>query len=351
MSESAAAFRMVNRALAELRSGLPVRIKAADAQDSLHVWAVETTPLADLPAEVGLVLSAPRALALNLLSSCTLPAVRIDGASATQWQALTDPLATVISDRESLSLSPQAEDSAAAAAILLCKQVGLLPIAAVTATATPAAFIEVEGGAIHAHARQAAQQLRETARATVPLAAAEQVEVVGFRPEDGGVEHLALIVGKPDFTHPVLVRLHSECFTGDLLGSLRCDCGEQLQQAVAIMAEQGGGVVLYLAQEGRGIGLMNKLRAYNLQDSGLDTLDANLQLGFEDDERIYDPAARILTLLGVRTIRLMTNNPLKVAALQQQGITISERVPHTVSANGHNSRYLRTKSQRFGHLF
>ena len=149
----------------------------------------------------------------------------------------------------------------------------------------------------------------------------------------------------------MLARLHSECFTGDLLGSLRCDCGDQLRGAIAQINEAGGGVLLYLAQEGRGIGLVNKLRAYELQDSGFDTLDANLQLGFDDDERVYLPAAEMLRLLGISRIRLMTNNPAKVEGLARHAITVTERVPHIFPSNGHNALYLRTKATRSGHLF
>ena len=153
------------------------------------------------------------------------------------------------------------------------------------------------------------------ADAAVPLAGAEQARIVAFRPDDGGMEHLAIIIGTPQPDQPLLLRLHSECFTGDLLGSLRCDCGEQLRGAIQAMAEAGAGIVLYLMQEGRGIGLVNKLRAYTLQDRGADTLDANEQLGFDADERVYLPAAQMLHHLGFRKVRLMTNNPQKVAAL------------------------------------
>jgi GTP cyclohydrolase II len=148
----------------------------------------------------------------------------------------------------------------------------------------------------------------------------------------------------------VLTRLHSECFTGDLLGSLRCDCGDQLRGAIGEIARGGGGVLLYLAQEGRGIGLVNKLRAYQLQDSGFDTVDANEQLGFDADERVYLPAAEMLRQLRFLRVRLLTNNPEKVAALNRCGIAVAERVPHVFPANGHNERYLRTKATRSGHL-
>ena len=149
---------------------------------------------------------------------------------------------------------------------------------------------------------------------------------------------------------PVLIRLHSECYTGDLLGSLRCDCGEQLRGAIAEIARHGSGVLLYLAQEGRGIGLVNKLRAYQLQDAGFDTVDANEQLGFDADERVYRPAATMLARMGIKSVRLMTNNPLKIGQLAQYGIEVAERVPHIFPANGHNEKYLRTKAEKSGHL-
>src|SRR5262249_40418084 len=155
---------------------------------------------------------------------------------------------------------------------------------------------------------------------------------------------------EPSPEGPVLTRLHSECFTGDLLGSLRCDCGDQLRSAIAEIARAGGGVLLYLAQEGRGIGLVNKLRAYPLQDARYDTVDANEQSGFEADERVYPPAAEMLRQLKFLRIRLLTNNPEKVAALKRCGISVLERVPHVIPANGHNDFYLRTKAARSGHL-
>ena len=149
----------------------------------------------------------------------------------------------------------------------------------------------------------------------------------------------------------MLTRIHSECFTGDLLGSLRCDCGDQLRGAIAEISAAGAGVLLYLAQEGRGIGLVNKLRAYTLQDDGYDTMDANEQLGFDADERVFLPAARMLQILGFNQVNLMTNNPQKVTGLEACGVYVVERVTHTFPSNKHNEGYLRTKAARGGHLF
>jgi GTP cyclohydrolase II len=191
-------------------------------------------------------------------------------------------------------------------------------------------------------------------RARLPVAACEDAEVVVFRSPDDMREHVALIVGRQSSDRVPLARLHSECLTGDLLGSLRCDCGPQLGGALAAMAEEaargGWGVLLYLRQEGRGIGLVNKLRAYRLQDEGFDTLEANRRLGLPEEARDFPVAARMLDLLGVRAVRLMTNNPAKVAALGAAGTTVAERVPHHLPANPHNQRYLATKRDRAGHL-
>ena len=186
--------------------------------------------------------------------------------------------------------------------------------------------------------------------AKVPLEGAEHTTMVAFRPEDGGTEHFAIIVGDPPRESPVLTRIHSECFTGDLLGSLKCDCGEQMRGAIKYMNEKGGGILLYLAQEGRGIGLINKLRAYHLQDQGFDTVDANERMGFLSDERIFEPAAEMLKKMGYGKVRLLTNNPDKVAGLEQCEIIVTERVTHKFPSNNHNDLYLKTKKKRSGHL-
>jgi len=196
--------------------------------------------------------------------------------------------------------------------------------------------------------------LNIAARAHLPVSASTDCEVVAFRSVDDLREHVALVFGEARSDRAPLVRLHSECLTGDVLGSLKCDCGPQLDAALHAAAEEarggGWGIVLYLRQEGRGIGLVNKLRAYRLQDEGFDTIDANRRLGLPDEARDFPVAARMLELLGAREVRLMTNNPAKVAALEAAGVRIAERVPHRLPDNPHNARYLATKRDRAGHL-
>ncbi|WP_237489037.1 GTP cyclohydrolase II [Tsuneonella aeria] len=191
-------------------------------------------------------------------------------------------------------------------------------------------------------------------RAHLPVAAGEDAEILAFRSADDMREHVALVFGKPVSDRAPLVRLHSECLTGDVLGSLKCDCGPQLDAALEAASAEGRkggwGVVLYLRQEGRGIGLVNKLRAYRLQDQGHDTIDANRRLGLPDEARDFPVAARMLDLLGARAVRLMTNNPAKVTALEAAGVRVAERVPHRLPDNPHNTRYLATKRDRAGHL-
>ena len=197
---------------------------------------------------------------------------------------------------------------------------------------------------------EAASKLQRVASAKVPLEGAHNSRIIAFRPPDGGVENLAIVIGDPNSEDASLVRLHSECFTGDLLGSLKCDCGDQLRGAIEHIAEEGNGVLLYLAQEGRGIGLINKLRAYSLQDQGFDTVEANQRLGFEDDERMFRAAAEILKQLGLKKVRLLSNNPKKVSQLEEYGISVVKRVPHTFPSNQHNEFYLATKAKKSGHI-
>ena len=228
------------------------------------------------------------------------------------------------------------------AALKLARLAGLLPAlwlveASDTASQVSATMI-LEAGA----------DATLVARAKLPLEYMPSTQIAVFRASDGE-EHIALIVGAFG-GEPPLVRLHSECLTGDVFGSLKCDCGPQLREALRLIADAGGGVLLYLRQEGRGIGIGNKIRAYALQDRGFDTVDANLRLGFADDERDHEEAAAILKALGIGSVRLLTNNPSKVGALERAGVAVVERVGHHMPANPHNADYLGTKRAKSGHL-
>jgi GTP cyclohydrolase II len=358
----------IDRAVTDLRRGGLVLVHGPDA--TLLVQAAEaitTESLARLMAFAGgrpsLAITRRRAAALNLVEPPSEPA----GAVLLQLTAetdarflryLADPGEIAVIGKMPLAAIPVQPGEAADAAVELAKLARLLPavLAARLDRRDGAAMARREGLLVLAAAdilgyeAEAARSLRRVAEARVPLVDAAETQIIAFRPSDGGIEHLAILIGSPDPGTPVLTRLHSECFTGDLLGSLRCDCGEQLRGAIREIARAGGGVLLYLAQEGRGIGLVNKLRSYQLQDSGFDTVDANEQLGFDADERVYLPAAEMLRQLRFLRVRLLTNNPEKMAALNRCGIAVVERVPHIFPANGHNDRYLRTKATRSGHL-
>jgi GTP cyclohydrolase II len=351
------ALGQIARAVDAFRAGHFVRI-GSGSREGIAALAVETAgPRILKDAESGsplLVLSHARARTLKLRIyteevAALRPSLPLD---AELLRAIADPAADLAfplkgpfeTVREKLPAS-------FSAAIRLAKLSGLLP--AVLAVAPDIAgqdAVEIPAEWIADYDNLVVQALKLVMRARVPLEGAERAELVAFRAGNGEPEHYAIVLGDPPTDRPVLARLHSECFTGDLLGSLRCDCGAQLRGAIKEIAQAGGGVLLYLAQEGRGIGLVNKLRAYRLQDEGFDTLEANERLGFERDERLYGIAARMLTLLGFKSVRLLTNNPLKVEALKAAGITVAERVPHIFPANTHNRDYLRIKSEKAGHL-
>ena len=369
-----AAMRAVDRALAALRRGEAVAIETADGTvgAAVSVESVAADAVARLKRLTGgepvLAITRRRAVVLKLLEDGTgVVALSLPGGlTADEAHALADPEHRPEHQPDGglpvgLTATPMDADSREAAAVELARLARLLPSAVVAPArgvrgsaeswAARNDLLLVRARDIADYRVHVVRTLRQVADARVPLIAAENTRIVAFRPIDGGSEHLAIVIGEPDPDRPVLARLHSECFTGDLLGSLRCDCGDQLRGAIAEIARQGSGVLLYLAQEGRGIGLVNKLRAYRIQDRGFDTVDANEILGFEADERVYLPAAEMLRQLGFASVRLMTNNPEKLRQLARCGIEVVERVPHIFPANGHNEGYLRTKAERSGHMF
>ena len=345
--------RAAARAIDALRRGWPVTIAGADG--TIALLAIETADPGRLAAfdpedGAGILLSPSRATTLKLanqraMASPSVPVLvgRVPWIDFAGAVALADPqldLATPM--KGPFPLVPLAAVAAAQAALTLARLAGVLP--AFFLRPGDAADLTADDVAAYA----APDTLHIASRARLPIAAAEHSEIVAFRSADDPTDHVALLIGTPD-GHPPLVRLHSECLTGDVLGSLKCDCGPQLDAALAAIAASGWGVLLYLRQEGRGIGLVNKLRAYALQDQGYDTVDANLRLGFAVDARDFGVAARMLALLGIDAVRLLTNNPAKVAGLEAAGMTVVERVPHIVASNPHNHAYLATKRDRTGH--
>ncbi len=345
----------VPKAIALLRSGRPVTISgpAPIAVLSVETGTKELLDQLDPEGKALLMISGERAAALNLANERDAADPRapvvldrekwLDAATAV---AIADPG----KDLERAPLGPLhpiapgcAETSTAG--LDLARLAGLLP--ALWLLEPQSCDLSISVAEIERERRQPTVEI--VARAKLPLHDMPPTQIVAFRASDDGQEHVALVIGA--FAgKPPLVRLHSECLTGDVFGSLKCDCGPQLKEALHIIGESGGGVLLYLRQEGRGIGLVNKIRAYSLQDRGLDTVDANLRLGFADDERDYGHAAAMLRAIGIDKVRLLTNNPRKVKGLESAGIQVTERVSHHMPANPHNADYLETKRKRSGHL-
>jgi len=357
-------LRQIHRAASDLRRGVPVVL---DDTAPLLVLAAETAGvegLAELEAISGaalmLILAPARAAAIlrkPMPAQAEAVAVSLPPflRNIPTFQSLVDPTAKQPAIRDAVEIEVDAQ--AATAALALAKIGRLLPavLAVPLPQDLPASLAEhgllrVPAAEVLNYASHEIAGLRQIVAAHVPLTDAPDSQVVAFRTDGSAVEHLAIVIGNP-LAHPApLVRVHSECFTGDLLGSMRCDCGEQLRGAIRRMAEDGAGVLLYLAQEGRGIGLINKLRAYRLQDRGLDTMDANRVLGWGADERNFLVGAAILQIMGIKRVRLLTNNPDKLDAIAACGIEIAGREPHLFAPNGVNDEYLATKASRFGHM-
>lgn len=350
----------IGRGLAELRAGRPVMIVGPPEASDVALLALPAEGLQAAnfmaftefvaPSRLRLVLSARRACAIGhdvrVPLSLEVPP-RID--AATILALVGAPVVT--SELEGTPASVLEK-----AGVRLMKFAQLLP--ALLVADVPAErlhgisrlTVQVEANAIGSFLQDSTRSLSIVSEAFVPLESGGRARFVVFR--DGlGETSTAVIVGKPDPSRPVPVRIHSACLTGDVFGSRRCDCGDQLRLSLARLAEIGGGIVLYLSQEGRGLGIANKMRAYALQDAGLDTVDANTTLGFDDDERDYGIAARMLRLLRCGQVLLLTNNPAKLDGLARAGIDLVGRMPLEAAINADNRRYMVAKAERAGHQF
>jgi GTP cyclohydrolase II len=341
----------VERGLFEFRSGRPIVMTGAD--ERIILLPVDGMGDEQLSAFrhlctsgcFDLVITARRAQALGLRADgpVALAVEPGDGAAAI--------LSLAADARVERRLEAKAARSIAGAAIELAKLAQRLPallVADLGIAPKGAPLVTVAAATVAPFRESAIASLRVAAEAQVPLSGELSTRFVVFRDAIGGTA-TAVIVGTPDMSRPVPVRLHSACLTGDVFGSRRCDCGDQLRLALRRLDEEGGGIILYLRQEGRGLGLANKMRAYRLQDEGLDTIDANAALGFDDDERDYGVAVRMLDMLGCKRVLLLTNNPAKLDGLAQAGIEVSGRVALHGPINADNRRYLTAKARRAGH--
>ncbi len=354
---------LLARARADLRMGVPV-VLTDELGFGVLAFATETLSpqrLADLRT-----LGGEPVVAITMRRAETLKARAYDGDLARvmipadaelSWvQAVADPSDDLNAPMKGpLMTQRQGSANLHRIAIALAKSAQLLPATVVVPIDESHEFATTHGLTRIDHARAAPHltdrsALHPVVAARLPMEVSEAGRLHVFRPEDGGEEHYAIEIGRPNRDKPVLARLHSACFTGDLMGSLKCDCGPQLRGALTQMGAEGAGVLLYLNQEGRGIGLANKMRAYFLQDQGFDTVEANHRLGFEDDERDFRLGSDILKSLGFSSVRLLTNNPAKIAMMERTGIAVTERVPLKVGETDFNRSYLATKAAKSGHL-
>jgi len=348
------------RARADLRIGIPVLLDGREGR--VIAAAAETLTSERLAA---LKTLGPTVLAITDWRAQTLKARIYDGdltripipadADIDWIRAVADPAEDLTIPMKGPFESVRGEDATPhRLALKLVKDARLLPAAVVTQTSADFETGNPDLTILNLDEVAALPPrpalLRPIISGRVPLAISEAGRVHVFRPDDGGEEHYAVELGRPDRSTPILVRLHSACFTGDVLGSLKCDCGPQLHGALDLIGTDGAGILLYLNQEGRGIGLANKMRAYALQDQGFDTVEANHRLGFEDDERDFRAGASILEALGIGQVRLITNNPAKIAMMEGCGITVTERVPLKVGRNPLNEKYLDIKAKKSGHI-
>jgi len=339
----------VQRALAEIRAGRPVLVTGTE-EDRLIASAelADRSLMRDLRTVsplVCLAMAPPRLSRLNITSDVAMR-MRVGDDLSLIATLIAAPYPAASPDLEPATGAEIAALDLMRFALLLPAVVSVLVSA--DQRARLAGLLTVSVDAIAAFRMESAESMSIVSRAKVPLVEAAEAEFVVFRGGDAQRDQVAILIGNPDPSQPVDVRLHSACLTGDLFGSLRCDCGDQLRRAVGEMAERGG-VLLYLDQEGRGTGIATKMRAYGLQDDGFDTVEADALLGYGVDERRYDVAARMLKQLGYRKVALMTNNPDKVAALRHAGLEIVSRTAIFGAVTDQNRRYLNAKANKAGH--
>ena len=352
---------LLARARADLRMGVPV---VMECPAPVLISAAETLSpsrlksLLEMPGNSVVTITSRRAETLKArVYDGDLARVLLPADATLDWvRGIADPAGDLMTPMKGpLACARGGEVSAHRAGLQIAKTARLLPAILVTPVEDALGFARDHGltmlslEQVVAHLSDRSP-LHPVVHARLPLEVSEAGRLHVFRPEDGGEEHYAVEIGRPDRAQPVLTRLHSACFTGDLMGSLKCDCGPQLRAALAQMGQESQGVLLYMNQEGRGIGLANKMRAYSLQDQGCDTVEANHRLGFEDDERDFRLGSDILQSMGFSSVHLLTNNPRKVRMMEASGITVATRVPLQVGENRHNHAYLATKAAKSGHL-
>ena len=365
----------IERAISELRRGGKIIISDINSGMSVILTAAEmievdtVTNLSQLTSSrPNIILSSNRANALGLTSNNYPCSILIEKAwTINDILSLCMPLHNHAQPNLN-GVIFEKSNNVVSICLLLLRQARLLPaglmsiisnvpIEKVSDWASKNNMIYIDSFNVTSFEKNNAERLSIAVRAKVPLAETDNCEVVIFRPKDGGNEHFCLLIGKSRYSlnnqeaaHIPMVRIHSQCITGDVLDSLKCDCGQQLKESIKLMAQADEGILIYLAQEGRDIGLLNKLRAYSLQEQGMDTVEANLALGFKDDERLYYPAKEILKQLNIKSIKLITNNPKKINHLTKLGIKVLERIPIKIQANKYNRKYLKTKSKKSGHI-
>lgn len=351
-------IELTARARADLRMGVPVVIGSSLilAAETLNEPRLRALQITGKPLVLAITDWRARTLKARAYDTDIARVVVPEDAPVDWITAIADPADDLNAPMKGPLQTLRDDDATdARLAIQLTKDARLLPAAVVARLDAPREYAASHSlTMLNADALEttfsAPSPLHPLVSARLPLEVNEAGRLHVFRPEDGGEEHYAIEIGQPSRSEPLLTRLHSACFTGDLLGSLKCDCGPQLRGALSQMGTEGQGVLLYLNQEGRGIGLANKMRAYSLQDQGFDTVEANHRLGFEDDERDFRIGAGILKSMGFSKVRLLTNNPAKIAMLEANGLEVVERVPLKVGESRHNSAYLATKAAKSGHL-